>query len=62
MSNPDHNVELRAIKEILMSISSKQIYIDWDRVHGHDERINIRSLQWGTHVLYDVVARFASSN
>jgi acetylornithine deacetylase/succinyl-diaminopimelate desuccinylase-like protein len=35
---------------------------DWDRVHGHDERINIRSLQWGTHVLYDVVARFASAN
>ena len=35
---------------------------DWDRVHGHDERINIRSLQWGTRVLYDVVARFASSD
>ncbi len=35
---------------------------DWGRVHGHDERINIRSLQWGTHVLFDVVARFASSN
>ena len=33
---------------------------DWDRVHGHDERINIRSLQWGTRVLYDVVERFAS--
>ncbi len=35
---------------------------DWDRVHGHDERINIRSLQWGTQVLYEVVARFASAN
>ena len=35
---------------------------DWDRIHGHDERINIRSLQWGTHVLYDVVARFAGAN
>ena len=35
---------------------------DLDRIHGHDERINIRSLQWGTHVLYDVVARFASAN
>lgn len=35
---------------------------DLDRVHGHDERINIRSLQWGTRVLYDVVARFASSD
>jgi len=34
---------------------------DWDRIHGHDERINIRSLQWGTRVLYDVVERFASS-
>ncbi len=32
---------------------------DWDRVHGHDERINIRSLQWGTRVLYDIVAGFA---
>ncbi|HEX9131504.1 MAG TPA: M20/M25/M40 family metallo-hydrolase [Ktedonobacteraceae bacterium] len=35
---------------------------DWVRVHGHDERINIRSLQWGTRVLYDVVARFARSD
>jgi acetylornithine deacetylase/succinyl-diaminopimelate desuccinylase-like protein len=35
---------------------------DWDRIHGHDERINIRSLQWGTRVLYDVVARFAGSD
>jgi acetylornithine deacetylase/succinyl-diaminopimelate desuccinylase-like protein len=35
---------------------------DWDRVHGHDERINIRSLQWGTQVLYEVVARFVSAN
>jgi acetylornithine deacetylase/succinyl-diaminopimelate desuccinylase-like protein len=42
-----------------MSISGLN---DLDRIHGHDERINIRSLQWGTHVLYDVVARFASAN
>ena len=35
---------------------------DGDRVHGHYERINIRSLQWGTRVLHDVVARFASAN
>jgi len=35
---------------------------DWDRVHGHDERINIRSLQWGTRVLHDVVARFTSDS
>ncbi len=34
---------------------------DWSRVHGHDERIATRSIQWGTRVLYDVVARFASS-
>ncbi len=34
---------------------------DWDRIHGHDERINIRAIQWGTRVLYDVVARFASN-
>jgi acetylornithine deacetylase/succinyl-diaminopimelate desuccinylase-like protein len=34
---------------------------DWDRIHGHDERINIRSMQWGTRVLYDLVARFASN-
>ncbi len=33
---------------------------DLDRIHGHDERINIRSLQWSTRVLYDVVERFAS--
>jgi acetylornithine deacetylase/succinyl-diaminopimelate desuccinylase-like protein len=30
------------------------------RVHSHDERISIRSLQWGVRVLYEVVARFAS--
>ena len=35
---------------------------DWDRVHGHDERINIRSLQWGIRVLYDVVTRFTSDS
>jgi acetylornithine deacetylase/succinyl-diaminopimelate desuccinylase-like protein len=30
------------------------------RVHSHDERISIRSLQWGVRVLYEVVERFAS--
>ncbi|HZU66128.1 MAG TPA: M20/M25/M40 family metallo-hydrolase [Ktedonobacteraceae bacterium] len=43
-----------------------QLYIpgarDWSGVHGHDERIHIRALQWGTRVLYDVVARFATNN
>lgn len=31
------------------------------RVHSHDERVSVRSLQWGMRVLYEVVARFASS-
>lgn len=31
------------------------------RVHSHDERVSVRSLQWGVRVLYEVVARFASS-
>ena len=30
------------------------------RVHSHDERLSIRSLQWGVRVLYEVVERFAS--
>ncbi|GAC1582231.1 MAG: M20/M25/M40 family metallo-hydrolase [Ktedonobacteraceae bacterium] len=30
------------------------------RVHSHDERVSVRSLQWGVHVLYEVVKRFAS--
>jgi acetylornithine deacetylase/succinyl-diaminopimelate desuccinylase-like protein len=29
------------------------------RVHSHDERIAVASLQWGVRVLYEVVARFA---
>ncbi len=33
---------------------------DWTGVHGHDERIHIRAMQWGTRVLYDVVAQFAA--
>ncbi len=31
------------------------------RVHSHDERISVRSLQWGVRVLYDVVKRLASN-
>jgi acetylornithine deacetylase/succinyl-diaminopimelate desuccinylase-like protein len=31
------------------------------RVHSHDERVSLRSLQWGVRVLYEVVARFAGS-
>ena len=30
------------------------------RVHSHDERISVRSLQWGVRVLYEIVERFAS--
>jgi acetylornithine deacetylase/succinyl-diaminopimelate desuccinylase-like protein len=30
------------------------------RVHSHDERVSIRSLQWGVRVLYEVVEHFAS--
>ncbi len=29
-----------------------------NRVHGHDERIGIESLRWGTRTLYEVVGRF----
>jgi acetylornithine deacetylase/succinyl-diaminopimelate desuccinylase-like protein len=35
---------------------------DGNRVHGHDERVHIHSLQWGTRVLFDVVAQFVSHN
>lgn len=28
------------------------------RVHSHDERVSVRSLQWGVRVLYEVVERF----
>lgn len=27
-------------------------------VHGHDERIHVKAMQWGTRVLYDVVEKF----
>src|SRR6266480_4758673 len=30
------------------------------RVHSHDERVSIRSLQWGVRVLYEVVEQFVS--
>jgi acetylornithine deacetylase/succinyl-diaminopimelate desuccinylase-like protein len=32
---------------------------EWNRIHGHDERISVRSIQWGARVLYEVVERFA---
>lgn len=35
---------------------------EWNRIHGHDERCSVRSIQWGTRVLYEVVERFASGS
>ncbi len=32
-----------------------------DRVHGHDERISIENMGFGTRVLYDVVTEFCTS-
>lgn len=32
---------------------------EWNRIHGHDERISVRSARWGVRVLYEVVERFA---
>lgn len=34
---------------------------EWNRIHGHNERISVKSAQWGARVLYDVVARFAGA-
>ncbi len=31
----------------------------WSGVHGHDERIAVKSMQWGTRVMYEVVEKFA---
>jgi len=30
----------------------------WQGVHGHDEHVSVRSMHWGTRVLYEVVERF----
>lgn len=30
------------------------------RIHGHDERISIQSLQWGMSILYEIVTRFVT--
>jgi acetylornithine deacetylase/succinyl-diaminopimelate desuccinylase-like protein len=32
---------------------------EWNRIHGHDERVSVRSIRWGSRVLYEVVDRFA---
>jgi acetylornithine deacetylase/succinyl-diaminopimelate desuccinylase-like protein len=34
---------------------------EWSRIHGHDERVSVKSVQWGTRVLYEIVARFAGA-
>jgi acetylornithine deacetylase/succinyl-diaminopimelate desuccinylase-like protein len=31
-----------------------------NRIHGHNERISVASLKWGTRTLYEVIERFAS--
>lgn len=30
----------------------------WGGVHGHNERIGVQAMQWGTRVLYEVVEKF----
>lgn len=35
---------------------------DWSGVHGHDEKIGVKAMQWGTRVLYEVVERFAKKD
>ncbi|GAC1549631.1 MAG: M20/M25/M40 family metallo-hydrolase [Herpetosiphon sp.] len=32
---------------------------DWSGMHGHNEQIQVASLQWGARTLFEVVARFA---
>jgi acetylornithine deacetylase/succinyl-diaminopimelate desuccinylase-like protein len=32
---------------------------EWNRIHGHNERCSVRSIQWGVQVLYDVTASTA---
>lgn len=34
----------------------------WGGVHGHDERIGVRAMQWGTRVMYEVVEKFAGKD
>jgi acetylornithine deacetylase/succinyl-diaminopimelate desuccinylase-like protein len=33
----------------------------WGGIHGHNERIHVSALTWGTRVLYEVVAQFVSA-
>jgi len=45
---------------------SPELYIPdfngWSGVHGHDERISVQAMQWGTRVLYEVVEQFATTD
>lgn len=34
---------------------------EWSGVHGHDEKIHVQAMQWGTRVLYEVVEKFAGN-
>ncbi len=34
---------------------------EMERVHGHNERISLDNIEFGTHILYDVVSEFASA-
>lgn len=33
--------------------------LGWSGVHGHDERIGVRAMQWGARVMYEIVEKFA---
>jgi acetylornithine deacetylase/succinyl-diaminopimelate desuccinylase-like protein len=33
--------------------------LGWGGVHGHDERIGVRAMQWGARVMYEIVEKFA---
>ncbi len=34
---------------------------EMERVHGHDERVSVENIGFGTHVLYDVVSEFVGT-
>ena len=42
-----------------------ELYVSPDegnRIHGHDERMSVESLKWGTRTLYEVVERFCAAS
>ena len=34
---------------------------EYDRIHGHDERIAVSDIEFGVRVLYDVVKEYCAS-